>query len=525
MEALSSADISLFEGFRLDRRGGVLSRRGEQGFFAPIAIGGRALDILGVLIDRPGDLVSRAEIIDAVWPGTVVEDSNLNVQIATLRRILDDGRAEGSCIQTVAGRGYRFVPVVTRSDAGPSQSGLRPPRLSIVVLPFTNLSDDREQQYFADGITEDLTTDLSRIEGSFVISRNTAFTYKDKPVSAKQIGRDLGVRYVLEGSVRRAGNQARITVQLIEAETDAHLWAERFDSDAVDLFALQNEITARIGNTLGLELIGAEAARPTADPDALDYLLRGRAARAKGPSGITEAIGLFERVLALDPGSVAAGSQLAMALMDRVLDQLTDSVAADIARAEGLIDRVLTVSPRNLLAHFAKGQVLRAQRRCEEASLEYEMVLELNHNAAGALMGVGRCRVLTGSLDEAIPPMEQAIRLDPRGAFIATWYASIGEAHLLQSRVAEAILWLGKSRSVSPRLPSVHARLASAYALNGDLDRAAAELAEARSLSRDDRYSSVSCLKAAQNFGVPKVRALFENTYLAGLRKAGMPEE
>jgi adenylate cyclase len=158
------------------------------------------------------------------------------------------------------------------------------PRLSIVVLPFTNLSNDPEQQYFADGITEDVTTDLSRIGGSFVISRNTAFTYRNKPVDTKRIGRELCVRYVLEGSVRRSGSQVRVNAQLIDAETDAHLWAERFHSDAVDLFVLQDEITRRIAVALNLELIGAEAARPTERPDAMDHILRGRAALYKPPS-------------------------------------------------------------------------------------------------------------------------------------------------------------------------------------------------------------------------------------------------
>ncbi len=184
------------------------------------------------------------------------------------------------------------------------------PRLSIVVLPFTNLSDDREQKYFADGITEDLTTDLSRIADMFVISRNTAFTYRNKPVEAKQIGRELGARYVLEGSVRRAGSQVRVNAQLIDAETDAHLWAERFDRDMGDLFVLQNEITSRIAVALDLELVGAEVARPTDHPDALDYILRGRAAGLKPPSRdkYAEAVSLFERALTLDPGSAAAQS-------------------------------------------------------------------------------------------------------------------------------------------------------------------------------------------------------------------------
>src|ERR1700731_1084442 len=255
MEAPSSTESSLFEGFRLDRRAGVLFRRDERGAFAPMAIGSRALDILGVLVERPRDLVSRADIIQAVWPGTAVEDSNLNVQVAALRRILDDGRAEGSCIQTVPGRSYRFVAPVTRVERAAPAHIVVAPRLSIVVLPFTNLSDDREQQYFADGITDDLTTDLSRLANMFVISRNTAFTYRNQPVGTKQIGRELGVRYVLEGSVRRSGNQLRVTAQLIDAATNAHLWAERFDRYTGDLFALQNEITGRIANSLNVELI------------------------------------------------------------------------------------------------------------------------------------------------------------------------------------------------------------------------------------------------------------------------------
>src|SRR5262249_39067835 len=176
------------------------------------------------------------------------------------------------------------------------------PRLSIVVLPFTNLSNDPEQQYFADAITEDLTSDLSRTAHSFVISCNTAFTYRNKHIDTRQIGRELGVRYVLEGSVRRSVNQVRVSAQLINAETDAHLWGERFDGETADLFALQDEITARIANALGVELVAREAARPTEHPDALDYVLRGRAVLLKPRTRDThrKAIDWYERALALD---------------------------------------------------------------------------------------------------------------------------------------------------------------------------------------------------------------------------------
>src|SRR2546423_1488905 len=292
MDAVASVDISLFDDFRFDRRSRVLFRRAQEGVFVPVAIGSRAFDILGLLVEHPGDLVSRDEIMKAAWPGTVVEDGNINVQVAALRHILDRDREQGSCIQTVSGRGYRFaIPIAKWEDGVPTAShGGRPaPRLSIVVFPFSNLSTDPDQQYFADGITEDLTTDLSRITDSFVISRNTAFTYRGKSVDTRQIGRELGVRYLLEGSVRRAGNQIRVNAQVIDTENDAHLWGERFDRDSRDLFALQDEITSRIAVALNRELVAAEAARPTEHPDALDYIFRGRAAANKPPTRDSQA--------------------------------------------------------------------------------------------------------------------------------------------------------------------------------------------------------------------------------------------
>jgi TolB-like protein/class 3 adenylate cyclase/Flp pilus assembly protein TadD len=401
------------------------------------------------------------------------------------------------------------------------------PRLSIVVLPFANLSNDPEQQYFADGITEDVTTDLSRLAGMFVISRNTAFTYRNRPIDTKQIGRELCVRYVLEGSVRRSGSQIRVNAQLIDAETDAHLWADRFDSDMGDLLTLQNEITGRIANALNTELIVAEVARCTEHCDALDYVLRGRTVYLKPVAGDThaEAIGWYERALAVDSRSVEAQSSLAISLAGRVLDGLTDTAAADIQRAEELVKHVLTISPRNLRAHFARGQVLRARGRCEEAISEYEMVIALNRNWVLVIAALGWCKFLTGSIDEAISLHEQAIRLSPRDPGIGNWYDRIGRVHLLQSHTSEAIAWLEKARGANPAHPNIRIDLAAAYALEGKTDRAAAELAEARRLNADGRYSSIAHLKGVGDFGVPTVRALYEATYFVGLRKAGMPEE
>jgi TolB-like protein/Tfp pilus assembly protein PilF len=423
--------------------------------------------------------------------------------------------------------GTADVPMATPLRSSP----IAAPRLSIVVLPFTNLCDDPEQQYFADGITEDLTTDLSRIAYSFVISRNTAFTYRNKLIDTKQIGRELGVRYVLAGSVRRSGSRVRINTQLIDAATDAHLWTERFDRDTSDLFALQNEITGQLANVLGVELIAAEAARPIEHPDALDYMLRGRAVllKPRTPETHREAINLYERALALDPRCAEAQSRLAAVLVDSVTIGMTDSAsaAAGIARAKELVDRALALSPRSAHAHIAKGHVLRARNQWEEAILEYEAALALDHNSVYALSSLGWCKLYFGSIDEVIPLVEQIIRLSPRDPRIGSFYNLIGTVHLLQSHTDEAIVWLQKARSSSPGLPIPRSRLAAAYALRGETERAAAELIEARRVSGGDLFSSIADLKAHPGawLGVSKTRALYEASYFAGLRKAGMPEE
>jgi len=319
------------------------------------------------------------------------------------------------------------------------------------VLPFANLSNDPEQQYLADGITEDLTTDLSRIAHMFVISRNTAFTYKDKPVNAKQIGGELGVRYVLEGSVQRSGNHVRVNTQLIAAETDAHLWAERFDRDMGDLLALQDEITKAIAGALNAQLIAAEAARPTEHPDAVDYILRGRAAWGGWPTeeNYAQAIRLFEQALALNPQSVEAQTWLADVLSLHTLRQRTDQAAADIARAKELVQQALAASPRSPHAHYDKAQILRAEGRCKEAIPEYETVISSDPNFASAYANLGWCKFLTGSIEDAIPLEEKALRLTPRGPFVGTLYLRIGTAHLLQSHYEDAIRWLEKARNAT----------------------------------------------------------------------------
>jgi adenylate cyclase len=420
------------------------------------------------------------------------------------------------------------APIPTQNEpAASANRQARPPRLSIVVLPFANLNGDQEQQYLADAITDDVTTDLSRIPDMLVISRNTAFTFRDKPVETRQLGRELNVRYVLEGSVRRSGNRVRVNTQLIDAETDVHVWADRFDHAADDLFRLQDEVTSQIAVALNLELIGVEAARPTENPDALDYILRGRAALCRGPTreNFAEAISHFENALTLDPDSAYAKALLSDALSTRVLDQLSGAAAADVERAQELVLQAVASSARNPLVHFAKAQVLRAQYRYEAAIPEYERAISLNRNWVPAIAQLGLCKFLAGSIEESIPAQEHAIRLSPRDPRLPNWHWRIGMAHLLQSRIEDAVGWLEKAQNGNDKLPGPHAWLASAHALKGNMERAAAELAEARRLSGDGRYSSIATLKQLRLYGSPKIYDLAEPTLFAGLRKAGVPEE
>jgi tetratricopeptide (TPR) repeat protein len=276
-----------------------------------------------------------------------------------------------------------------------------------------------------------------------------------------------------------------------------------------------------------VELITAEVARTVLQPDALDCILRGRAAMGKLPSidNYANAIAFFEQALALDPRSVDAQSALAFALGARVLDQMVDPAIANLSRAETLVDQALRTSPRSGLAHLAKGAVLRALSRPEEARFEYEMATVSQPNWATALSQIGWCKVLTGSLQDAISFYERAIRLSPRDPTTGDYCAGIGLVHFLQYRTEEAIAWFKRARAANPTLSKAHSYLAAAYALNGEAKASAAALDVARKLRGREFYSSIAHLEYLSYFGVPTVRAQVDATYFAGLRKAGVPEE
>jgi TolB-like protein/class 3 adenylate cyclase/Tfp pilus assembly protein PilF len=429
----------------------------------------------------------------------------------------------------------RNVPAVAVPAASPQSpagsASVAIPRLSFVVLPFENLSRDPDQEYFADGVTDDLTTDLSRISGSFVIARNTAFSYKGKAVDVKQIGRELGVHYVIEGSVRRAGNQVQVNVQLIDAETGAHLWADRFNTDRQDLAEAQSEITGRLARSLNLELVRNVGHRieqeEEVSPDARDLVMRGWAQwyRPLSKENRQEAQRTFEQALALDPRSVDARIGLAI-----VLTSLTAAAGGwkskqDEAQVEQLLLEALGRDSNSSMAHVAMANLRRTENRLAEALTEAEVAVALDRNNAHALSSLGVGLTWLGRPQEGIPYIEKAIRLNPHDPNIGSCcYFSLAHSHLLLEHVDQAVELFRKAIAANPQLWYPHLYLAGALALRGDLDEAWAELSESLRLKPD--INSLARQRAAFPFVTgPAYLALADKTINLGLRRAGFPDE
>jgi TolB-like protein/class 3 adenylate cyclase len=400
-----------------------------------------------------------------------------------------------------------------------------PPRLSMVVLPLANIGGGPEQEHFADGVTESLTTDLSRIRNAVVIARNTAFAYKGKPLDAKTIGRELNVRYVLEGSVQRSGGRMRVNVQLIDAETGSHLWAERFDKPVADLFDMQDEIVARLASQLRAELTSAEARRAeqAPNPDSMDLCFQGAAWFYKGPTpnNLAQARSFFDRALAADPDNVDAliGSAAAHAVAATSL--LADPLAAFTA-AEAKLTRALSFAPNHPHGHMWLGLIDIWTRRATEGIARCEHALDLDRNIAQAHSLIGYGKLFVGRAEETEPHIAEALRLSPRDPGAFAWMSYAGMSKNVPGSYEQAVAWFRRSIEANPNFPHAFFHLASALAHLGRLD-------EARSAAK-------AGLTLNPSYAVSRDRAVWTSvsdhpTFLAqlelcieGMRKAGAPE-
>ena len=394
----------------------------------------------------------------------------------------------------------------------------------MVVLPFANIGADPEQDYFVDGVTESLTTDLSRISSAFVIGRHTAFTLKGKAVDLKQVGRELNVRYVLEGSVQRGGNRLRVNVQLIDAETGNHLWAERFEKPVADLFDMQDEIVSRLANTLDAQLIEVEARRAgrSTDPDAMDLYFQGWARANNGTTEeyMTQAEAFFDRSLALDPGNIEAlvGSARVKAAIGANLTR--DDWTAQFAAAEAAVIGALSLAPNHARAHSVLGFVQTHTSRPIQGIAECERALALDRNLADAHGFIGLAKYFLARGEETEGHIHEAFRLSPRDNNAYRWLMFVGLAKLSLGADAEAVAWLRRSIEANRNHPVPHWFLAAALSFLGSRDEARA--AAQAGLVLNPTFTIRRYLARATSHH-PSLVAARKRTS-DGMRMAGVPE-
>jgi TolB-like protein/class 3 adenylate cyclase len=411
------------------------------------------------------------------------------------------------------------------APAAPTPERSDPPRLSIVVLPFANLGGDPEQDYFVDGVTESLTTDLSRIGGSFVIGRHTAFTYKGKAADLRQIGRELNVRYVLEGSVQRRGDRMRVNAQLIAAETGSHLWAERFDKPVADLFEAQDEIVARLARQLDATLIAAEARRAerTPHPNSTDLLFQGLAWFHKGQTlrNVEQALGYFERALAIDPENVDALAWKALAYAVAYASGFALDMRPPLVAAEEAATRALLLAPDHAGAHLVMSHVYGFTKRLERAIAESERCLALDRNFAPAHATIGMHKLHLDRAEATEAHVRDALRLSPRDAWAYVWLAIAGFASDFLQRYDEAVAWQQRSIQANGNYAIAHFHLASALANLGRLEEARA--AAQAGLAIDPKFTIGWFLTV--KFSDTPAHLAWRERLADGMRKAGLPVE
>jgi TolB-like protein/cytochrome c-type biogenesis protein CcmH/NrfG len=497
-----------FGPFVLDPDAGTLLRND-----VPVALGYRGLKLLAALVGRPGEILGKAELMDAAWPGTAVEEGNLTVQIAQLRKLLGPAGEAGSgeWIATVPRVGYRFLSAVEQLGSAKRKPLPLPDKPSIAVLPFVNVGNDPEQEPFADGLTEDLITDLSRNSGLFVIARNSAFAYKGKALAVREIAEDLGVRYLLEGSARRAAGRVRINAQLVDAVSGDHLWAERFDRSLEDIFAVQDEVTAKIVEAL-LGRLGAPPPRHRPkNLEAYDLCVRARRLMDDTPQAAREAHLMLTRAISLDPDYAEAYRWLAMNhwmgwVHSGGPTEANRSVALELAR------KAVTIDPNDAGCRWVLAYLLAYERSFAEADAEFAKAIELDPNEADAWAALSDIAVLAGRVEEGLEHIRKAFRLNP---YPASWYyLALGQAQYADGNYEAAAETLRKDETYRT---SSRRFLAASLAQLSRLDEASAE-AELFLVGNPD--FTIRHWAAAEPFRDAATLAHFVD----GFRMAGLPE-
>jgi TolB-like protein/class 3 adenylate cyclase/Flp pilus assembly protein TadD len=460
-------------------------------------------------IAEPGGICISSSAYDEVRGKVSIEFADLGEQ--SLKNIARPIRAYSVVSDAIPLHGTRASPRAA-------------PHLSIVVLPFENIGGDPEQNYFVDGVTDSLTTDLSRINGSFVIARNTAFAFKGKAADVKQIGRELNVRYVLEGSVQRSGNRLRVNVQLIDAETTKHLWADRFDKSVVDLFDIHDEIVSRLANALSAQLVEAEArhAERSSHPDATDLIFQGWAWFNKGMASenLAQAQDFYRRALALDPTNI--DGMVGIAGIDALVAAfaMTDEPAARFASAEIALIKVLSMNPHSAIAHTILGGIQIFTNRAARAIGECEQALLLDRNLATAHAMIGYAKYYCGHAEETESHIQEALRLSPRDPMAFVWMSNVGGAKLQLGADAEAVLWFRRCIETNRNHPLANFFLGASLALLGEME--------------EGRSAVKTGLALNPAFSIRRLRASVQNDnarFVAGrervidaMRMVGVPE-
>jgi adenylate cyclase len=492
----------LFGPFRLEPIDGRLLRDG-----APVALGHRAFVLLHALAEAKGQLANKIDLMERVWPGQIVEEGNLTVQIAALRNAMGTDPEGRDWIVTVPREGYRLIGGHAASPPPPTDSVLP----SLAVLPFQNLSADPEQEYFADGIVEDIITALSRFKSFAVIARHSSFVYKGRAVDVRQAAAELGVRYVLEGSVRRAGGKLRITAQLVDGKSGAHLWAQNFDGAVDDIFDMQDRITEGVVALVEPKIQRAEIERSRRERpgsiDAYDLYLRALAdVYVSRPEANARAITLLERAAALDPAFAPAAVMAAQAYLMRVVMQFDGADESDAERAVEHARTALALTRDDPIVTAFGGFVL------------LQIAVDENPHSSAILGSAGIGALMGGNLAEAADFLLRALRLDPNG--LGTHWQLTGMAHIrmAEGRYEDALDWAMRSQAVNPGYDATHWMLIAANAYLGRMDEAKKYLG---SLQKISPGISLSRIRLGQKALDPhRIDVLIEGMRLAGMRES-----